>query len=71
MRAIYEASDLEFENLSTATGYSAPYTPMNIPYLFYFLDTEVEYEKGLEYIYTERYLKYTGSDFMQNKIPNT
>jgi hypothetical protein len=42
---------------------------MNIPYMFFFLDTESEYEKGLEYIYTERYLKYTGSDFIQAKIP--
>jgi hypothetical protein len=38
--------------------------------MFFFLDTEKEYETGMEYIYTERYLRYTGSDFSSGLIPN-
>ena len=69
LRALYDASDMEFENLHTPPGYSPPYNNLNIPYLFFFLDTEREYETGLEYIYPEKYLKYTGSDFSSMLIP--
>ena len=48
LREIFEAYDLEFEHLTNGPKYSAPYGPMNIPYMFFFLDTEKEYEKGLE-----------------------
>jgi len=42
---------------------------MNIPFMFLFLDSESEYEKGVEYIYREdKLLKFTGSDFANGKL---
>lgn len=48
VRELYKESDLQFEDLIYATEWAKPLKPTQIPYLFFFLDSERTFEAGLK-----------------------
>jgi len=51
MRALFHQSDLEYEDLFCPTMWPLPYKPHQIPYLFFFMDTERSFELCLSLMY--------------------
>lgn len=68
IRAMYQQSDLQFEDLYCVTNWPAPFKPMQIPHLFFFMDTERTFELCLRLLYKSHQVQYTGEDFIE-KIP--
>lgn len=48
------------------TQWPIPLKPIQIPYLFFFLDTERSFEAGLKILYEEPVVKFQANDFVSN-----
>lgn len=53
IRELYRQSDLQYEDLIYATNWGNQFKPIQIPYLFYFMDTERTYELCLRLLYNK------------------
>ena len=49
--------------------WNPPLKPIQIPYLFFFMDTERTFELALRLMYRQELIQFTGNDFIE-KIPN-
>jgi hypothetical protein len=70
MRSRFNKFNITYDDIMAPRHYNAPYSISQIPYMFFFLDKEEEFEEGLKLLYPEKILKYTGSDFVR-KFRNT
>ena len=50
------------------TRWAAPLKPIQIPYLFFFLDTERTFEIGLTLLYEEKLVRYSGDILDVNSV---
>ena len=66
MRELFRQSDLQYEDLVYPTNWGIPLKPVQIPYLFFFMDTERSYELCLRLLYKKSQIQYTGEDFVSN-----
>ena len=66
IRELYRQSDLQFEDMICFTEWNPPLKPIQIPYLFFFMDTERTFELALRLIYKQHLIQYTGNDFIDN-----
>ena len=66
VREMFRQSDLQFEDLLMPTDFGTPLKPVDIPYLFFFMDTERTYELCLRLLYKKNAIQYTGQDFESN-----
>lgn len=69
IRELYRQSDLQYEDLLYTSEWSPPLKPIQIPYIFFFMDTERTYELALRLIYKQHLVQYTGNDFIE-KLSN-
>ena len=70
VRELFRQSDLQFEDLWMPTKWPAPLKPIQIPYLFFFLDTERTFEIGLTLLYEEKLVRFTGELFDSTDLDN-
>lgn len=64
MRELYKQSDLQFEDLYFMTDWRPPLKPSQIPYLFFFMDTEKTFEMCLRLLYKKEHVEFSGEDFV-------
>lgn len=62
-RIMYQQSDLQIEDLITATSFGTPLKPTYIPYIFLFVHQAASFEECLALIYNDLKLQFRGTDF--------
>ena len=71
VRELFRQSDLQFEDLVCLSDWQPPFKPGQIPFLFFFMDTERAFELCMRLLYNQRTVQYTGEEFLGITNPET